>query len=1396
MPKATVETESIDTDDDPSYTIDNSPKRNSSSEKIDIDYEKSYPNEKIQSNNLHSTQLPVNNVRDDDELSNDEQEQHFDAEISEIDAIQNIKSDILTTPGTAEMMHQTSTTQHRFQFLSKLPFFRKSNKSAKPKVRRLKVIEILRYADKIDVFIMILGCIGAIIAGGLFPIMLFLYRKVINSLVELGKDQSNSTAIGAALGNSGGCSNILNNSTDSSTESPYDTIQGIIKYYVALGILSVFFYWLAWSTWIIACERQVRRIRYALFQNILRQEIGWFDVRNAGELSNRLIDDMDKIKNGIGEKVPDFISLLSRVLASLIFSLSVGWKLTLVFLSISPLIIISFNVTVRVIVKYTIKEIQAFASASAIAQEVLQNIRTVTAFHGQKKEEERFAKNLLTAQKMGLKKGLFMGLSQGFSQIANFAAFAITFWYGPQLVRTECENYSPGNVLVVFIACMVATMSTALFIPNFQNFAEALASGGYVFDIIDRKTKIDASNDEGEKPHTIIGDIEFKDVIFTYPSRPEAPILNKLSLTIPSGKTVALVGASGCGKSTTIQLIQRFYDPDEGQVLLDGRNITTLNVAWLRSHIGIVSQEPVLFTGSIEENIRFGKPDATDDEVQYAAKMANAHDFIMELPENYKTSSGDKLSGGQKQRVAIARALISNPKILLLDEATSALDNTSERVVQDALDRAKEGRTTIVIAHRLSTIRNADLIVGFEKGRVAEYGTHDDLMEKRGLYYELVTAQTEKEKEKEDNPDSDNEDDEAEKEFVRQKSAKRSISKQSSISVNDLEDDDDDIDDAVESADPSKKKKRFRTPFIFKILKFNAPEWPWIVLGVISSLLYGAMQPLFALFFAQIYSLFAEPSLDEQKRLTSMYAGLIFLIGFVGGTAQFCESYAFSKSGEALTKRMRILTFSAMLRQEMGYFDMESNSVGALVTRLSSDAAALKGMTGVRIGIMVQALSAVIIALSIAFSSGWKLALVVLCFVPVMVLMGKLQGQKQGKAGQAKDKDSFAEKGGQYSAQAIEQIRTVVALHREQHFIHLYEDAFNQEFKKRMRQLHLIALGAGVANSMMYFLHSASFGYGSKLVVDNEMRFDKVIRVFGVITFAMITVGRSMAMIPDYSKGKMAALRIIRLHKRQSQINPQDDSGIVLKDVIGNIEFRDIRFRYPSRPTLRILRDFSLECPSGGTTALVGPSGSGKSTTIGLLERFYDPIKGKVLLDGHDIKILNLQWLRSIMGLVQQEPILFNLSVRDNIAYGDNSREVTQEEIEKAARMANIHELIIALPSGYETSCGAKGNQLSGGQKQRIAIARALVRSPKILLLDEATSALDNKSEKVVQAALDKARSGRTCLTIAHRLTTIQNSEKIAVVDRGRMKEEGTHDELLQLDGVYAKLALSQKRTS
>ncbi|CAF1405022.1 unnamed protein product [Adineta steineri] len=1275
----------------------------------------------------------------------------------------------------------------------------------KPAGPKLKTFEIYKFADKLDILLMIFGTIAGLATGALMPMMMWLFQSVMNGLLDTAKQNTTST-------------NCYTNPV--STGGPFSIIQGLIKWYVTLGISSIVVYWIAYASWMIASEQQSRRIRYALFENIMRQEMGWFDCRNAGELSSRLVDDLENIREGIGFRVADFICLLSRIIGLLIFALCTGWKLTLVFLSISPLIILTFNILIRVMVKFTILELKAYSTANSIAQEVLGAIRTVTAFNGQAKEIQRYEKNLTEGRRVGIQKGIMIGTTRALSGIIMNGGVAIVFWYGPYLIRTECQNYSAGHWIVILISCLAVTGTLTSLTPNLQAFAEATGSGGYVFEIIQRKSKINIFSDDGKIPSKFTGDIEFKNVHFTYPSRQEASNLNDLNIKIPSGKTVALCGPSGCGKSTLIQLIQRFYDPEQGEILLDGQDIRSISLKWLRSNIGIVSQEPVLFFGTIEENIRFGKLDATNDEIIAAAKMANAHDFIMQLPQNYKTSSGDKLSGGQKQRVAIARALISNPKLLLLDEATSALgivlnnihfsmvrfsssDNQGEKLVQDSLDKAKEGRTTIVIAHRLSTIKNADIIFGLDHGKVVEYGIHNELMQHNGLYYELFTAQSEKEKEAEVNSDLDDENKE-ELTKLTEKSTTNNIRRQLSnilkrssiISTKSVASEViSELGNDVETTMNTENKSRSRMPILFEILKLNSPEWFYLLLGGIASLICGGVVPAFSLLSSNIFGALAEPDLQKQTDQIRVYTYVFFLVGVATAISQFVSSVSLAKAGEELTMRMRILSFKCMLQQEIGWFDLDENNLGALVTRLSSDAASLKGFTGPTLTSLFNTVGALIVALIISFSAGWKLTLVILCFTPLLIFSGAIQGQRLSKASGKKNKTtSNAEDGGKHATQAIENIRTVVSLHQEEHFIQLYEEAFDRDFRDRMFHLHYISFANSVSNSLMFFIQATAFGYGITLVKSGEMQFQNVFRIFGVITYTSLTLGSCVSMIPNYLKGKQSARRIFQLNNRQSKIDPNNSSGIKLSEVTGHIEFRDVQFHYPARPKLRVLRHFNLVCNSDETTAFVGASGGGKSTTIALIQRFYDPCAGTVLLDGHDIKTLNIQWLRSLIGLVQQEPVLFDLSIRENIAYGDNSRQITQDDIEAAAKKANIHELIASLPEGYETSCGAKGGQLSGGQKQRIAIARALIRNPKILLLDEATSALDNKSEKIVQEALDQARADRSCITIAHRLSTIRNSDKICVVDRGQIKETGHHEELLRQHGIYYKLNMAQEQ--
>ncbi|GFO46406.1 multidrug resistance protein 1 [Plakobranchus ocellatus] len=413
----------------------------------------------------------------------------------------------------------------------------------------------------------------------------------------------------------------------------------------------------------------------------------------------------------------------------------------------------------QVFTSMTTLERKAYAQAGNVAEEVFSSIRTVQAFNGQEKEALRYEKSLTDAKKYGIKKSMASGLGQGASWGIILSTWGLGFWYGGKLVRDD--DYEVHEMMAVFITALVGCQCFGLALPAIMTVNTGRAAAFGVFQILDRKSKIDSFSEDGLQPQTLTGNIALKGVHFTYPSRQDVKILNGLDLTVPAGQTVALVGQSGCGKSTVVQLLQRFYDPDAGKVCLDGVDIRDINIRWLRQHIGIVGQEPVLFATTIAENIKYGREGATMEEVIRACKNANAYDFIMKMPDGFDTHVGERgaqLSGGQKQRIAIARALVKNPRILLLDEATSALDTESEAVVQDALDKASKGRTTLVIAHRLSTIIGADAIFVFNKGLVAERGTHAQLMAQRGIYYELVSSQFII-NDDDDNDDDDDDDD-------------------------------------------------------------------------------------------------------------------------------------------------------------------------------------------------------------------------------------------------------------------------------------------------------------------------------------------------------------------------------------------------------------------------------------------------------------------------------------------------------------------------------------------------------------------------------------------------------------------------------------------------------------
>eukprot|EP01114_Cavostelium_apophysatum_P016899 TRINITY_DN48_c0_g1_i2.p1 TRINITY_DN48_c0_g1~~TRINITY_DN48_c0_g1_i2.p1 ORF type:complete len:840 (-),score=289.14 TRINITY_DN48_c0_g1_i2:235-2754(-) len=827
-----------------------------------------------------------------------------------------------------------------------------------------------------------------------------------------------------------------------------------------------------------------------------------------------------------------------------------------------------------------------------------------------------------------------------------------------------------------------------------------------------------------------------------------------INIKIKAGRTTALVGPSGCGKSSTIQLVQRFYDPTDGEIFLDDVPLKELNVKWLRKQIGVVGQEPVLFMGTIADNIRYGKPNATREEVEEAAKASNAHNFIMEFPDKYDTQVGEKgaqLSGGQKQRIAIARAIIKDPSVLLLDEATSALDNESEKIVQEALDSVMKGRTTIVVAHRLSTIRNADHIVVINKGKVREQGTHDELIKKNGLYSKLVSLQAlgvdTKEKKKEKKKDEDvTKKAEVEKKVIAQKEAE--VVKQHPVSIK-------------------------------RLFGLNRPEFGYIALGVLGTMINGASQPVFSIVFSEMVDLYYQP-VAQIKKDAGMWAGIFIAMGAGPLIGNALSSSMFGQSSERFIRRIREMAFNSIIRQEISYFDSEKHSTGILTSHLASEATLVGQLVGINFALTVQNIWTLITGLVIAFYYGWKLTLVVLAASPLMAFGQAMQAFTMKNFTQ-KTQEAYS-KANEVATESIANMRTVASFTQEQQCLYKYSERLEEPMQLGSRR----ALTSGIATAFGVFsilgVYAISFWYGGKLIRDGEYEFIDVLKVFMAIAMSTMGIGQSAAFFPDAAKAKAASSMIFQIIDRKSAIDPENESGVE-PQVTGTIEFKDVTFHYPQRPDTQIFTGLNFSVPKGKVIALVGQSGAGKSSVIALLERFYDPTGGQILIDGVPLEDYNIKYIRRQLSLVGQEPVLFAGTIADNIRYG--KPDATMDEIIAATKASNAHNFIEGFPDKYDTQVGEKGAQLSGGQKQRIAIARAIIKDPKILLLDEATSALDTESEKVVQDALDSVMKGRTTVVIAHRLSTIRHADIIAVIESGKVVESGTHEELLAKEGAY-----------
>ncbi|XXG82230.1 hypothetical protein AAC387_Pa10g0220 [Persea americana] len=1193
--------------------------------------------------------------------------------------------------------------------------------------------KLFSFADGWDIVMMISGTLAAIGTGLSMPLMTVIFGQLINSFAG-----SNSNSI-------------------------VHEVTKVVMKYVYLAIYAGVLSFIQVSSWMITGERQAARIRGLYLKAILRQDIAFFDKETTtGEVIGRMSGDTILIQDAMGEKVGKFIQLISTFFGGFVIAFIKGWQLTLVMLACIPPLVAAGGTMSVIISRMSSRGQIAYAEAGNVVEQAVGSIRTVVSFTGEKKSIGKYNESLKTAYTTTVQQGSAAGLGLGVVLLIIFSSYGLAVWYGSKLIVEK--GYNGGTVINIIIAIMTGGMSLGQASPSANAFAAGQAAAYKMFETIIRKPEIDASDTSGIVLEDIKGDIELRNVSFSYPARPEIQVFLGFSLNVPSGTTAALVGESGSGKSTVISLVERFYDPQDGEVLIDGINLKNLRLGWIREKIGLVSQEPILFMTTIKKNIAYGKVGATLEEIRRAIELANAAKFIDKLPQGLDTMVGEhgtQLSGGQKQRIAIARAILKNPKILLLDEATSALDAESEHIVQDALQRVMLNRTTIVVAHRLSTIRNADTIAVVHRGKIVEQGCHSDLIkDPEGAYSQLIYLQ---EVNKQDEEVFSMEIGPAKTSFdtsqamsssvfhgilphrsTSKGSSGENISRSTSIkaSVSSLED--------VHGRDEGKKQcdgsdGKPKNISIGRLAYLNKPELPVLLLGSIAASVHGVIFPVFGILISSAIKIFVEP--PHELRKDSRFWALLFMgLGIVSLFVVPLQYYLFGVAGGKLIQRIRSLSFERVMHQEISWFDEPMNSSGAIGARLSANASTVRSLVGDFLALVVQNTSTVIAAVIIAFIANWKLALIILVLIPLVGLQGFFQMKfLQGFSANAK---VMYEEASQVANDAVSCIRTVASFCAEQKVMDLYEKKCEAPIKHGRRQ--------GIA--------------------------------FFALTMAAIGVSQTSAMGPDVSKGKDSAASIFGILDRKSEIDSSKDEGMTLPRVKGDIEFQHVNFKYPTRPDVQIFRDLCLSIPSGKTVALVGESGSGKSTVIALLERFYDPDSGQILLDGVEIQKLKLNWLRQQMGLVSQEPILFNDTIRANIAYGKQG-EVSEDDLIAVTEASNAHHFISALPKGYDTCVGERGVQLSGGQKQRIAIARAILKDPKILLLDEATSALDAESEHVVQEALDRVMVNRSTIVVAHRLSTINGADVIAVVKNGVIAEKGRHETLMKMtDGAYASL--------
>jgi ATP-binding cassette subfamily B protein len=1109
-------------------------------------------------------------------------------------------------------------------------------------------------------------------------------------------------------------------------------------------------------------QRVAYDLRNMLYDRLQKLSYAFHDRSQTGQLMSRSTSDVEGVRMFVGFALLRGVYLMVLLVAIAVLLCLLNWKLALISLAVMPFVSLQ-----TVFISQRLRGIyariqQGLGVMGTYIQESLVGAKVVRAFAREDYEIERYSHQAEENFRNELKTTKLIAINSPIMSFALLLSLAGILWYGGRLVITGA--LTQGQMAEFFLYVVMLNMPVRMLGWLTMLYSRAMASGRRVFEVLDEVSAVAELHDAIEL-NAVQGRIRFENVSFGYDSRQEA--LKNITFEAAPGQVIALVGGSGSGKSTIANLIPRFYDVTAGHISIDGIDVRDVTLASLRRNIGIVHQDTFLFSASIRENISYGKPDATQQEIEEAARVAQLHDFIVSLPEGYNTWVGERgitLSGGQKQRLAIARTILLNPRIIIMDDVTSSVDMGTEYLLRQALDALLAGRTTFIIAQRLRSVQMADLILVLEDGQVVERGTHAQLITRDSFYSRLYSLQLQYQegwrRDESELPST-----EAEIAPVPSKETPVLPVISRTGSKNRLSDTDDII-----------FGKPYDSRVVMRMAKYFSQHKAMVLITIISTIFYTV-------------SLVASPylvGLAINKYITAGdLAGLNIAIFFFLGNAVlnlisfYGQIRAEATIGLRILLRLRRQVFSHLQRFSISFFD--HNEVGRVMSRAQDDVSEIGDFLDSGAFWVLGEVISLVTIIVVMLGMNPKLALITMSVTPFLFLFIFFwQGQARHSFIAARRALSAVNASLQEN---ITGIRIIQSLSREKVNTEYFEQVNRENLQTNLKAARLSALTMPIVETLVAVAMALAIIYGGldvlhgAILVGTLVAFTLYIQQFfdpiRTLTYEYAQLQRAMA----------SGARVFELLDTEPEIagSPVSLKPVMLK---GEITLEDVTFHYETGP--EVLHGINLHITPGETVALVGPTGAGKSTVMSLIARFYDVTGGRLLIDGGDIRQMDPVTYHRHLGLVLQDPFLFSGTIRENIRYG--SGQAIDAKVIEAAKTVGAHNFIMKLGKGYDTWLQERGQNLSMGQRQLISFARALIARPTVLLLDEATANMDSYSEQVLQEALNRLLKGRTSIVIAHRLSTVRNADRIVVMNEGRIVEEGRHNDLIAKNGLYARL--------